>query len=436
MKIGAGKKEIQFPADFFPAEGFTSIYDSLHVRVVVLHGNEQLAILSAELTSLPASEIDLLKKIVSEETGVKEEHCWICVTHTFSAPHIMPDAALTTDAAKAKRMVLQNCIYAAARAAARMAAETVQDAVLKQGSSQCFVNINRDVETPDGWWVSNYGTGLSDKTVDTIYAEEVAGKPICILVYYAVQSSVMDGSVLADGGKAVTSDLAGAACAELEGQYPGATVIFLLGAAGDQAPVKKAKTLCQDDSGEWKEQDFQEAGISMYRELGHTLADCVREAIDMSTELMVIGEVVSASVMKAGAADAEFLEIDTLDFRVPAKQMNSNLQGLTPTRYYEYISTGEQEISIEAIRIGPVAMLGVKPELNCRTAEQIKGKSPFETTWVITMVNGGAKYMADAESYDRYTYEAMNSPYGKGAAEVLCSHAKLLLTSIYKNDNK
>jgi neutral ceramidase len=27
----------------------------------------------------------------------------------------------------------------------------------------------------------------------------------------------------------------------------------------------------------------------------------------------------------------------------------------------------------------------------------------------MTMVNGGAKYMADAESYDKITYAAMNS---------------------------
>ena len=36
---------------------------------------------------------------------------------------------------------------------------------------------------------------------------------------------------------------------------------------------------------------------------------------------------------------------------------------------------------------------------------------------VVTMVNGAAKYLADAGSYDRITYAAMNSPYAAGAAE-------------------
>jgi len=35
--------------------------------------------------------------------------------------------------------------------------------------------------------------------------------------------------------------------------------------------------------------------------------------------------------------------------------------------------------------------------------------------------------MADADSYDRITYEAMNSPFGKGAAERLTEAARSLL---------
>ena len=36
-----------------------------------------------------------------------------------------------------------------------------------------------------------------------------------------------------------------------------------------------------------------------------------------------------------------------------------------------------------------------------------------------TLVDGGSKYMADAGSYDRMTYEAMNSRFAQGSAELL-----------------
>jgi hypothetical protein len=51
-------------------------------------------------------------------------------------------------------------------------------------------------------------------------------------------------------------------------------------------------------------------------------------------------------------------------------------------------------------------------------------------TIVMTMVNGGAKYMADAESYDKITYAAMNSRYAKGAAELVSSRILQLLAGL------
>ena len=53
--------------------------------------------------------------------------------------------------------------------------------------------------------------------------------------------------------------------------------------------------------------------------------------------------------------------------------------------------------------------------------------SPFNQTMVMTMVNGGAKYMADSSAYERFTYEAMNSPFARGSAELLCEKAVELL---------
>ena len=48
--------------------------------------------------------------------------------------------------------------------------------------------------------------------------------------------------------------------------------------------------------------------------------------------------------------------------------------------------------------------------------------------FVVTLFNGGAKYMADADSCDRITYESQNSPFMKGAAEKLVACARELLS--------
>jgi hypothetical protein len=46
------------------------------------------------------------------------------------------------------------------------------------------------------------------------------------------------------------------------------------------------------------------------------------------------------------------------------------------------------------------------------------------------MVNGGAKYMADAASYDRITYAAMNSRYARGSAETVANTVLALLSTL------
>ena len=60
--------------------------------------------------------------------------------------------------------------------------------------------------------------------------------------HYGLQSSVLDGSALSAGGKAVSPDVAGIACDYVEKNTgdDGFVALYLIGAAGDQAPVEKA----------------------------------------------------------------------------------------------------------------------------------------------------------------------------------------------------
>ncbi|MFK0170488.1 hypothetical protein ACIQU5_16920 [Streptomyces sp. NPDC090306] len=67
------------------------------------------------------------------------------------------------------------------------------------------------------------------------------------------------------------------------------------------------------------------------------------------------------------------------------------------------------------------------PNSAARTGLALKAASPLPHICLVTMVNGAAKYMADSGSYDHVTYASMNSPYGKGAAEILAARVTELL---------
>ena len=71
----------------------------------------------------------------------------------------------------------------------------------------------------------------------------------------------MNDSVMADGGRMVSGDLAGVTSRYLEDEYEGA-VALLCGAAGDQAPFK-AKYNYINRYGEICERDIHEGGLCL-----------------------------------------------------------------------------------------------------------------------------------------------------------------------------
>ena len=109
--------------------------------------------------------------------------------------------------------------------------------------------------------------------------------------------------------------------------------------------------------------------------------------------------------------------------------MNRNLHELHPTRECTWESDGDKEQVIELLSLDTLTILGVKPELTCPTLRQLQAIRPGMTTLVATMINGGAKYMADQSAYDRCMYEAINSPFAPGAAEMLVREATALMRS-------
>jgi len=403
MKAGGGVRLLAFPEDFFPTEGFGSVLDPLYARVLVLEKEKRFALCVLDMTSIPPNEIKAINTVLQETTDA--DQTWVLASHTFSAPHFLPDHMLKTAAEKEKKECLQQLVRKAVREAAADAAAHLQPVTVSFGKANCMVNTARDVETPDGWWMLNNGDGPVDHTMSVIRFDRQDGKPAAVMFHYAVQSSVLDGSVFSNG-KAVSGDLAGRLAAAMERDL-GCPVLFLIGAAGDQAPREKA--------------------VGFVWERGEMVRTDLGEAILPSLDAMA-GEMISAAMEACAAAkvmDADTLLTAEAMVILPAKQMERDLRKLRPTRIPPYVPDGKDTQPVTLLQIGDVRLIGVKPELNCITASEISGGDP--TIRVVTLWNGGAKYMADEASCERITYESQNSPFMPGAAEKLVRTAKDML---------
>lgn len=115
--------------------------------------------------------------------------------------------------------------------------------------------------------------------------------------------------------------------------------------------------------------------------------------------------------------------------RCPEQEMLRSTKDIRPELQYSFNLTGEYvDITIEAIQIGEVILVGTQPELNSGYGALLKSYSSGENILIMTMVNGGAKYLPEEKDYERITYTAMNTQLGRGASEIV----KQRIASLFK----
>ena len=55
------------------------------------------------------------------------------------------------------------------------------------------MNVNRDIETPAGWWLGSNPRGFADHTMPVLAIRDAGGEYVAVLATADVQSSVLDG---------------------------------------------------------------------------------------------------------------------------------------------------------------------------------------------------------------------------------------------------
>jgi neutral ceramidase len=412
LRASAARAPIGLPDALFPTEGLLGVHDTLHARVLLLDSGQRVALVSVELTSLPEEQVTLLREAVGQNAGLPAENVWMCVTHTLSAPHFVPEKMCKTSADRQKNGQLSAALFAAVRDASLRASARLAPARLGHGSGPCDVNVNRDVWTSDGWWLGRDEVGFSDKTLAVLRFETSYGSPIALLFCHPVRPAVTERPPGSDEPGLVTADLAGAASALVEQEYGGeVTALFFMGAAGDQAPALA-------DEGSWSTAKDRGVPPENAGNRAHALAESIGARLG--------AEVVRLSNSIKCQPCAVPIVVDRAQVELAGQEMIQT-QLLRPSKRLVFASGQPRSEQVEVVRIGDIALVGVRPELSCRTGVDIRQRSPLPATLVLTMVNGAAKYMAEDLAYERITYEAMNSPFARGSAEVLADKAVGLL---------
>lgn len=406
LYAGMGRAQVEIDPSWLPMEHFGGVHDASCARALLLKASQgEFLLLSLELTSLTGDAVEDFKAAAASAAGISPERVWVSVTHTFAVPHFLCGPALAHASPEEihRGGAYKAAFLAAARAAVSAAARSLRPARLSLGSGASTVNANRDMETPQGWWIGINRDGLCDRTVDVLRVDGEDGGFIGLVYHYAMQSSVLDHVAGPDGTSLITADLVGETSRLLE-QRRGGTAIFLPGASGDQCPRERARYDALSADGTIETVDLgQEKGFEIITRLGGELACDVERALGQADT----------------PVDAPSITMVRQTFPCP-KQVKQFEGFPTPTLGYRSVPDGVMDTTVELVRIGgSFAAVGVLPELNCTTGLDISRQSPVPVTWVAQMINGGQKYMVDAASFERGTYGAMNGFFDKGAAEEL-----------------
>lgn len=419
LKAGAGCAAIEFPQEMFPFEGFKGVHDAPHVRVLYMEQGSRFVLAAYEIVMLHDPMIRQCREMIAQILGVDIENVWIHMTHAITTPHgpMGPKIGLgghavekspEEQAAEEKlKGMYDKAILTATEEAAGQALAGIREAYLGIGTGESRVNCCRDFESELGWWIGINPDGPSNRKMTVLKFTDAEKKPLAFLISYGIKPCAIDNSQMSENERLVSSDVPGLMCTLLEEKY-GAPSLFVMAAAGDQIPRKMAM-YDVIENGEIKHIDLGVAeGLRYVDGLGHEMA---ADAVAIIEGIETVSE---GNAIRRNKGSYIWETKGRMEF--------------APRREYTYETDGKTaEMPVETFRLGDVAFVACKPETNCRTEMELQEASPVAHTLLMSMINGGMKYMPDQESYDKVKWESQSSMLMPGAAEKFVETAAKLL---------
>lgn len=426
LKAGASSVRVPLGADCFPNAECAAPHDDVFVRALVLESDRRFVLLSADMPSMFPDDLRYCQEMIAQKSGAEPPYVWVGVSHSFSAPHTWPVDSDNGESIhlpsifreKPEMVAVARRINAAYRTAYDEAIVTalasLRDASIGYGVGTCAINVNRNIETADGWWQGTNHAFFADHALPVVRIDGADGMPFAILYNYSCQAGVTLGPILPDGSKLSSADLPGAASSYIEHEYPGSVAIFLPGATADQVPICKINYTETDRDGHLRQGSYGEAGYVLLSELGRLLGNAVLE-----------------TVSRIHAEDsAPSIRAEIVRYRVNCQKRDNDMSRMRPSLSFTFVPDGSRELKVEAVTIGDLAMVGMMPEMDAVNMVSIRESSPFPRNIVTTFINGNEKSMPNRDSYARFQYSAMNSPFVEGTAEESCEVALKLLQKL------
>lgn len=442
LMVGAAKACINPAPDMYPIPSSfadwgvepllqSAVYDDLFCRAVIIdNGTEKMLIMSYELANYPAAPG--LVEMLAETTGISEDMIFLSATHNHSAPKDNHTALKNNSPAEiAFHKKYWEIEMNASREAVQKAMGSMRPAKYGYGVGKSYVNVNRDVQSPFGFWLEGKNLeGYSDKTVRTLKFVDEANKVIAVLLNYGMHNTCIHMMRDGDGLSKTSGNVSGIACRYVEEHYGGdAVALWTSGAAGNQNPLMSHNVQYEYPDGYTTTMHFPDGvGYMMMEYMGRWHgADCVRciDDIQKYSSAMPL-TAVQSSIMLPGQKRAVSQKRHSM-FRMggngPRKTGDIPVLPETP----EMVDADPVSMEMRLAILGDVAMICAGAELYAEIGRDVLEAVPYKNAFIVTHTCiHQAGYILDKTSKHKKVFQAFMAVKPGSADELIVDGALAL----------
>ncbi len=413
---------------YFEERYTKGILDDLFVSTVAFDDGEKKAVIIAiDALMFTKKQCDYMRQVVSEYTKVPFDGIFISCSHTHTGPIYDFDHINKSYGDKTYDAFMINQM----RDCAMYALNNLKEASFSIGEGKADkISFIRRFRMKDGSVMTNPGIGRDDidhplgtanDTVKLIKIERPDADDI-----YIVNFGVHPDTV---GGEYISADFPGFVRSTIENAMPDVKCVFLNGAQGDVNHINPFPTEA-DKKGTFTDFDGVLRGYDHAKHMGMKIAGAVL-GICLKTEDVTSDKISYNSCIVTIASNAENDKYDEAkkicelheagrDEELPFKAMELTTAVAEAARIVDlYNGPDSFDFCLTTLKIGELAFAGLPGEPFTEIGRRIEACSPFKSTFVCCLTNGGDTYFPTSSAYDEGGYEARSSFLKKGADDIL-----------------
>ncbi len=402
-----------------PVGEFTRVGNNIYATCVAVYdGTKTLILVSIEVEALSEGYCDWIREEISALTRVSTKNIFISAVHNHSAPHFgsFADFAVgkIADAAKdAIRDLSDTSIFIGTGKTTGMA--FVRRYVDSNGN---YASVN--ITNADGAALDSTTTRCvseADDTVQVIRFKREGKKDIIAANWQAHLAHAID-----EAPGVISADMLHYMRNRVESRDDDALLVYFAGASANinlNAP------------------NIEERRYRNYTQVANAFANVVLSvARDENLKQVNAGKIKIKSENYSAAHEKDSPEeIAAAMARLDADMVNPNGRSILKQKADSYLISrnysSETRLRVSAIAFGDLAFITAPYEMFDNNGVQIKERSPFEMTFILTNSDGAYAYMPSYEACTIYGgYEAETTYFATGVAERLVNKYVTMLNRL------